>query len=379
MNNVHPPAHPRRLRINASLLGFLAALAIVSGLTTLLYARVALSDGPQAKTPLPVATTLFRTQDSYQRKVSYLGLVVAGRKANLGFEIPGLIATLPLRQGSPVRQGDVIATLVDTALHSKRKATEADLEQARAELELAQLKSRRQRELRATGAVSKQAFDETRLQARALAARVDAVTAHLASIDIELEKSRLLAPYDGVIADRYVHSGAVVNAGTPVVRLLSTANREAHIGIAAQRSGDIEVGKNYTLKLRDTTFAASLLSVRPDVDPVTRATTAVFAIPGDVDALDGEPVTLELEEAVRETGGWLPIAALLEGKRGVWTVLKIEADGDAFRTVREAVEVLDIQGDKVFVRGTLPSGAQVVASGVHRISPGTVVTLLGED
>jgi RND family efflux transporter MFP subunit len=265
--------------------------------------------------------------------------------------------------------------LDDASLRSKRAANEADLAQARAELELAQLKTQRQKELRATGAVSKQVFDETRLSAKALRSRVDAVSARLESIDIELSKTRLLAPYDGVIADRYIHQGAVISPGMPVVRLLEIANQEAHIGVSAAQAGDLQIGDTYTLKLREKTFTATLLSVRPDVDPATRTTTSVFAIPEQIKALDGEPVTLELSEEVNESGGWLPIASLQEGKRGVWTVLKVEQDGDEFRTVREAVEVLDVQGDRVFVRGTLPSGSRVVANGVHRVSSGTIVSV----
>ena len=375
MKSVNELAPSSRRGIKSSVIGIVAAIVIVTALTALQRARVAQDEAPAPRTPLPVSTTLYQSQDSYQRKVSYLGLVAAGRKANLGFEIPGQISTLPLRQGSPVQRGDVIATLDDAALQARRKATAADLEQARAELELAQLKARRQSELRETGAVSKQAYDETRLQARALGSRVEAVSARLASIDIELEKSSLIAPYDGVIADRYVSQGAVVNPGTPVVRLIETSSQEAHIGVSASRAGSLEPGSRYSLKLRDASFQAELLSVRPDVDPLTRTTTAVFAIPAEIAALDGEPLTLELEEPVYMAGGWLPIAALLEGQRGVWTVLRIESEGSSFRAVREAVEVLDVRGDQAYVRGTLVSGSQVVANGVHRITPGTRVSV----
>ena len=97
-------------------------------------------------------------------------------------------------------------------------------------------------------------------------------------------------------------------------------------------------------------------------------------MPAGIHALDGEPVTLQLRERVVQSGGWLPLAALIEGQRGVWTVLRLSPDGDALRTVREAVEVLDLQGDRAYVRGTLADAALVVANGVHRITPGTLVT-----
>lgn len=366
---------PRKVNRTSGVLGVAVAVAIVVGLTVALQARVALTQTAPEKSPLTVATTTFKLQESYGRTVAYLGLIVAGRKTDLSFEIPGRIATLPVRQGSEVVAGDLIAQLDDAALRARRDATTADLKRAQAELELARLKAKRQKDLRATGAVSKEAFDETRLRASALEAQVEAVTAGLASIDIELEKSRLITPYDGIVADHYVHEGTVINPGVPVVRLIETAQQEAHIGVSAARAGELEVGKLYPLKLRGEKIEAVLLSVRPDVDPITRSTTAVFRVPARVSALDGEPITLELDETMPLAGGWLPISALLEGKRGLWTVLRIDSSGTQHTTLREAVEVLDIQRDKAYVRGTLPSGSLVVASGMHRITPGTPIAL----
>ena len=359
------------------LAGVGVAALIVIALTMLLKGRAALTEGPPPRAPLTVATIDYRLQDSYLRTVSYLGLVVAGRKANLAFEIPGRIASLPHRQGSPVTTGDVIAELDDASLQAQRQATVAALRRAQAELELARLKAKRQEDLRATDAVSREAFDETRLRARALQAQVEAASAQLAGIDIDIGKTRLVAPYAGLIADHYVHEGTVVNPGVPVVRLLETTQREAHIGVAAARARSLERGRHYSLTLHGRQIGAELLTVRPDVDPVTRSATAVFAIPEGIDVLDGEPVNLELEETVELKGGWLPISALLEGERGVWTVLRIEEGRESTVTLREGVEVLDIRGDQAFVRGTLTDGSRVVATGVHRVTPGTAVQLKG--
>lgn len=377
MNTQTTPPVSGKVKPAAGVIGFGAAIAIVLVLTALLHFRVTLSPDALPKKPLAVDSLVFQLQDDYQRTVSYLGLVVAGKKADLGFEIPGLIATAPPRPGTPVQRGDVIVMLDETALLSKRQATAATLQQAQVELELAQLKAQRQQDLIATGAVSKDIYDETRLRALALASHAEAVASNLSSIDIELQKSRLVAPFDGIIADRYLQQGAVVNPGMPVVRLLEITGQEAHIGVSVARVEELEPGGIYTLKLRDQTLEAQLLSIRPDVDPVTRTIAAVFALPQDTNVLDGEPITLELQETVQESGGWLPIAALQEGGRGVWTVLRLEPDGKVLRTVREAVEILEVRGDLAFARGTLPSGSRIVANGVHRISPGTVVSVRG--
>lgn len=359
----------------AGLIGVGAAVLITVGLTTALHARFAMGEKPAARTPLTVATVAFHQQQGFEREVSYLGLVSAGRKATLGFEAAGTVAELPWREGSPVERGQIIARLDDAALKARYRATNADLAQAKSELELAQLKAKRQQDLRESGAVSREAYDETRLRAQALSSRVEATVARLQSIQIQIDKASLRAPYDGVIADRFIHEGAVVNPGTPVVRFIETAGREANIGVAVSRMSALVLGRSYTLSLRGEVFSSELLSVRPDVDPVTRVTTAVFAIPAAIPAVDGEPVSLVLTENVPMDGGWLPIAALLEGRRGLWTVLRIEQQDSLTVAIREAVEVLEIKGDRAYVRGTLTEGSKVVASGVHRITPGTPVTL----
>ena len=359
----------------SGLLGIGAAALITAGLTLALHTRFAMGEKPAPRIPLTVEAVEYKVTSTYTRPVSYLGLVTAGRKANLGFEIAGTIAELPWREGSPLTEGQLIARLDDASLQASYSATNADLEQARSELELANLKAARQQNLRESGAVSREAFDETRLRAQALSSRVEAVTSRVRSLQILIDKASLRAPYAGVIADRFLHEGAVVNPGIPVVRFIETAGREANIGVAVAKAKALVVGNVYALKLHGKSFSSSLLSVRPDVDPVTRVTTAVFSIPENIDAMDGEPITLSLQEKISSNGGWLPIASLLESSRGLSNVLRLETTPDGTRTVRETVEVLEIQGDQAYVRGTLADHSLVVASGVHRTTPGTVVSI----
>lgn len=361
--------------LGPSLVAIGCAALIALGTSALLHSRIALSAKPPDRVPLTVSTTTFTLQSSYQRSVSYLGLVIAGRKTKLGFEVPGTIARLTVRPGSRVQQGQLLAQLDQQTLKARRRAAAAELDQARAEQELAQIKAKRQRTLIATGAVSKAADDETRLRAQAIDARVEALSARLASLDIELQKSTLRAPYSGAIADRFVYQGAVISPGMPVLKLVETGAQEGHIGVAPARVGELQPGRNYPLQARGQEFNAQLLSIRPDVNPRTRTATAVFALPPGLALLDGEPLSLQLAQTVEASGGWLPLSALQEGQRGVWSVLRLQQNGQQWHAVREAVEVLDTQGDRAFVRGTINPGAKLVSQGVHRIVPGTPVIL----
>ncbi|MEM1114423.1 MAG: efflux RND transporter periplasmic adaptor subunit [Pseudomonadota bacterium] len=379
--NAQSTNQPTRIHrtLGTNLLFIALAVALTVALSAGLHWRANAAVSSVTKEPLPVAVTRFELHDSYQRQVSFLGVIEAGRKADLGFEAPGKLERVMVREGHVVAQGEVIAELDSVRLQAQRRGTVADLARVESELELARLKAKRQRDLVATGAVSREASDETRLRAQALEAQVAAVSAALDDLDVALAKTRLTAPYAGTVAARYLDDGAVVTSGTPIVRLVETARLEAHIGVPVERATSLREGATYALRLRGEPLDAQLASLRPDIDPMTRTRTAVFELPEGLNALDGESLTLVLDQRVDIRGGWLPIEALLEGQRGAWTVLRLDsASSGAYLAVREAVEILDTRGDMAFVRGTLQDGAAVISQGVHRVTPGLPVQPVGD-
>ncbi len=355
----------------------LLSLAVAAGLTALLTTAIALrasfEDQP-SPAPLPVTTTVFTLEEGYAEALRLTGLVQARSRAQLAFEVPGLLLQLSVREGEQVAAGALLGQLDTRQLEAQRAVAAADLASAEADLELARLRSARSARLRATGAISAQDSDEARLAAEALASRREALLARLASLDLDLEKSTLRAPYAGVVAARHVDPGTVLAAGTAVLQLVSAGSLEARIGVPAEHLAGMVQGKDYSLQLRTGTVRAQLVAVRADLDPRTRTALAVFDLPVDAGVLDGEIATLVLSQTVREAGGWLPISALLEGERGAWTVLRLTLRGDGTTiATREAVEVLHIDGNRAYVRGSLQGGQRVIADGIHRIAANTPV------
>ena len=90
---------------------------------------------------------------------------------------------------------------------------------------------------------------------------------------------------------------------------------------------------------------------------------AVLTLPERTTARVGQTVALQFEEDVTETGGWLPLSALLERDKGLWTVLVTRKNevGDTFAG-RVSGQVSDGEGDRVYVRGTITDEGMVVAS-----------------
>jgi len=356
--------------------GSTVAIALAAGLswlaTTLIYANVVEGIADES-VPLPVEVVTFTSEDSYLRTGSFMGVVRAANDSIVGFEVAGTINTMAAREGQHVQAGTPLAALDTDRRQAQLRAAEAELNRLESQLELAQLQFKRVTDIEQRGLASQQELDEARLNANALLASKTAMHARLDSAKLEIEKSTLLAPFDGVVAERLAHEGAVVNAGSPVLRLVASSAFEAHIGVPSEVGATLQVGKSYRLTVAGVQVSARLRAIRNDVDAATLTVGAVLELPPETRLNAGENVVLELEEAVSAHGGWVPMSALIAGDRGLWNVLVVEKrDGHAI-ALRESVEVVYNREDRAFVRGTLRENALVIATGLQRLSPGSRV------
>jgi len=359
-----------------ALLSIVIALTTTAALTWFLYSSQP-SSISSASTPLPVETTPYKKQPFYLRSAEFLGYIAAENDSLIGFEVSGTIIDLPANPGDRVDQGDVLAILDTKRREALLQARQAEVRRVAAELELARLQATRLDDLHDDGLASQQDFDEARFRAEALEATLASVEANAESSRLDIERSRLRAPFAGVVANQLVETGAVVTPSMPVLHLVSEGALEAHVGVPQSIVPTLNVGQPYELHTKNRRIDARLRAIRQDIDPATLTVGAIFDPIDDLDLLDGQTVTLKLEERVEADGGWLPLDALTEGSRGLWSVLVVNAEVEGHIARRESVEVLYSRDNRVFVRGTLPDSALVISGGLQRLSPGTIVDPLG--
>ena len=363
--------------MNPNLIKSLWAVVLAVGLalaaTALIKANKVTTTSVE-RTPMPVAATLYGRQPTFTRNANYLGVIRAGSDSVMGFEVAGVLTSLTATEGMRVSRGDVLAQLGTDRRQARLDAVAATYERVVAELAQAEARAKRIAQLVEDGSASEQDYDDARFSAQALAAAESTAAAQRQSAQLELEKSTLRAPYEAVVAERLVQTGAVVAPGTPVLRLVTATGREAHVGVPADVARRLELGKTYSIGLQGEQVNAELRSIRDDLDPATLTVGAVFDLPASTAVAVGESAVLQIAETVDSAGGWLPISALLEAPRGLWDVLTITPDAEGRqRAQRESVEILYTRGNEVFVRGTLANEVTVVASGLQRISPGDLV------
>lgn len=343
---------------------------------------------PSAEAQLSVSVTDARLETGYRVDRVYGGEVRAGRTSTLGFRHAGALQKVHVREGDTVSTGQLLAELDFEPLRAVRdqavaslRHTEANLAVAEAAVELAAATTRRHRDLLDKGHTSAQRFDEVRLdlaarEAQLAVAQADLTRAQasLEAAEVDLERSRIHAPYPARIQTRHADEGAMLLPGQAVLRIVEAGRREARIGLPVDVAATLQPGSSHRFRSGDESFEGTLLHVLPEVDGRTRTLTALFELEHNGHpAAAGSLIELSLNRTIAEPGFWLPLSALSEAQRGLWSLFVVVSDGGREIVERRLVEVLHSDGHRVFVRGTLADGDRVVATGSQRVVPGQTV------
>lgn len=382
-------------------------------------------DAVQTTQALPVKVQQVAPESSYQQLRTLSGELRHRRQTQLGFEVPGRLREVLVTRGAAVTKGQVLARLDDrravqtlAAAGAARRQAESRLQELREgprretiaqaaaavlelqkEVRLAELKLRRAERLREEEVASQDDLDEAQTRLESLQARLtqaqqrldelrngtrkellaaqEALVARLQAEQelarIAVEDCQLQAPFAGRVAARLLDPGAVLQAGTPVLDLVESGSMQAWIGVPASLRAAVEGTDGLRLQVGGQEIPLTTPRKLPRLDPETRSHTFIFDLPGDADQLHaGEVVRLQVPVVVQQTGTWLPMAALSESARGLWSCFVcIPEDGSDTAVLRRAeVQVLHQTSDRVFVTGTLRAGDLVVLRGTHRVVPG---------
>ena len=361
--------------------GGLFVLAVGSVLVALAKSDTARTDviEPVPQRVLVVTTQPVQEQTSYLVRRSFVGRIEARRSTDTGFELGGAVLSIFVDEGDSVAKGQLLARVDTLRLGAKRAELEARLREAEARLSL--MASTRERTLEALelNAVSTQQWDEADRGYAAQEAVVRRVAAQIESVDVDIAKSRLRAPFSGVVSRRFVDEGAVVSAGEPLFRILEMGHPEVRVGISVALAKSLKIGDERVVRADGRELSGTLRALLPARNRETRTVDVILTLEAKENALrHGDLVELELSQAIEKSGFWLPRSALTESSRGLWASYVATPSSSAHILKRRELELLHVDGDSVFVRGTLTSGELVVTEGLQRLVPNQRVAL-GEE
>jgi RND family efflux transporter MFP subunit len=301
------------------------------------------------------------------RERTFVGTVRPRVESDLGFRVAGKIAERLVQQGERVRQGQPLARIDAADLALQREQAEAELTAAQVNLNSSLAQDKRTQDLRAAGWATQATLDTQLARTADARGRLDRAKRALDLANNQFAYATLLADSDGVVTATLAEPGQVVAAGTPVVRLARSGEREAVVAVPEAliervRTGQATVslwsnaGKTYPATLRE--FAAS-------ADVATRTFQARFTIQ---DADDGVVIGMTATVAVGEPASArvarLPISALYSEGRGPSVFVVDQATG---KLTLKPVTVAGYDGREVLISDGVAEGDKVVALGVHKL------------
>lgn len=321
---------------------------------------------------MSVAVQALSRQSSYNSEALYPGRVRAARRSQLGFERGGMLASVAADEGQQIAKGGLLAQLDQRALKAELAAAQAALADAKANAQLADATAKRQTTLQKKGNSSRQRLDESTFGAKAARARVAAAQAQLTSVEVAITLSRLVAPFDGIVVNRMADEGSVLAPGTPIFDFEESGTREFVTGVPADVVSTLAAGDQLTVLLGAKRFTAALRDKVAALSTATRTAQLILTLPEGATAVSGQVGQLALSRQNNTPGFWVPLEALQEGQRGLWSVL-VAADAQASSGVslleRHPVELLHAELGRGFVRGSIEDGDKLVTSGLNRLIP----------
>ncbi len=345
-----------------------SALAIHIGASEL-GRRAEAAAEPAAASIVPVSTSPVTLETEYTVRRTFIGQVEAQKTTSLSFELPGRLDNLTVDEGDHVEKGDILAQQDISLLVTEQSQLTASRKATEAQLRFADQTVRRNSNLTERGFTSQAGLDEALARQSELQARIAEIDAGLDSVAIRMSKSQLKAPFDGQITERLVDGGETLGAGQRVLGLVELRKPQVRIGVPLDVT-DADLS-NSRIEIAGVARDATLVTLRPDVDPITRTRTAIFEMETFENAAFGQTARLVFSDRIAANGFWAPITSLKEGVRGQWTLLVVDPEA----VVRSAsVEILHAESERVYVRGAFSEDMQLVNEGPHRVTVGQRVT-----
>lgn len=326
--------------------------------------------------PLRAVKVIAVGTDAQQSGSEFSGEVRARVESRLGFRVGGKIIRRAVDVGQRVRAGEVLAQLDPQDYQLSVDAAKAQLAAASTNRELAAADFKRYKELREQNFISSAELERRETTLKAAQAQWDQAQAQLAGQGNQARYTTLVADVSGVVTGVDAEVGQVVAAGTPVVRIAQDGARDVVFAVPEDKVQAMRVGSaaSVTAWGSQTRLKGQVREVAASADPVTRTFNVKVALDNKDSLPLGATVTVVADAlAHAETSVIkLPISALLKdgGKTSVWVL-----DTKSMTVQLNPIEISGADGNDVVVSAGLRPGMQVVAAGVHVLSPGQKVTL----
>ncbi|OJT25357.1 efflux transporter periplasmic adaptor subunit [Archangium sp. Cb G35] len=244
---------------------------------------------PQAQQPQEKAPVVLGPDDVVRVEPRTLesgpvlsGTLQARRAATMRAEVQGAVLEMLVEQGQKVKKGQLLARIEDTSLQDQLIAARSAVRVARSGLQVARTEEERNRKLADAGVITRRELARVELARYQAQAQLSEAEARLALARQQVGRTRIRAPFAGVVSERLASAGDIVQPGTGLYTVIDPTSLRLEASVPAAQLSVLEPGVGVDFNVAgfgERSFEGRIEQVNPAVDPGTGQVRIYVALP----------------------------------------------------------------------------------------------------
>jgi membrane fusion protein, multidrug efflux system len=260
-------------------------------LIALVLAACAKGQADTAKTGVPSQPLLIAPEDllpvrnaSLAAGPAIVGSIQPERRADLRAEIQAVVLQVLRENGEPVKRGDLLVRLDDTAIRDAFASAEAADRAAQQALDQAERQYQRMKTLRASGMASAQALDDAEGRRNSALSDLEAAKARLVLARQQMTRTEVRAPFDGIVTDRKASPGDTAQVGKELLKVIDPRSMRFEGSVPSESVGEVKAGQAVSFRVNgygDQEFGGRVRRVSPNANVNTRQVEVLVDFVGE--------------------------------------------------------------------------------------------------
>ncbi len=212
------------------------------------------------------------------------------KSATIRAEMSGAVLATHAEPGQAVRAGQALAQIDAAVLRDQALSARSAVSTAQSSLDIAKRELSRNETLEKAGAIAERDLERARNQLLSAQTQLANAEAQLANVKKQLDKASVQAPFTGIVAQRQVSAGDVVQPGTALYTIVDPGSMQLEASVSAEQLAQVRVGMPVVFSVTGypgRTFTGRVTRVNPIADAATRQVKITAELPNVGNTLVG--------------------------------------------------------------------------------------------
>ena len=306
-------------------------------------------------------------QKKFNHYLNFQGSLDTDQNVVIYPELPGLLKNIYVQQGNKVKKGQLIAKISDNGLTDQ-------LEQLELQRDLAKTTFERLQKLWNQKIGSEIQYLQAETNFKSLEKKIS-------QMKDQEDKTRILAPFDGIIDDIIADVGSNLAPGlTPILRIINIEKMKVSAEIPEIHIPYIKKNKNVKIyvPILDKQILGNISSVGNFINPNNRSFSIEIKLLNESNELKPNmTVSLEINDYQNESAILIPSKDILEDEEGSFYVYKLVSDGnDNYKTNKVMIEKGKSYNNMTEIKTGLKEDDLIINDGLRQVEDGQIVKVI---